>query len=190
MTLPPVRLAHFSDLHLPIVRLGRRWQDLLSKRATASVNLIIFGRARRFAGGIEVLAALNRDLDADQPDLFLFSGDISAMGLPREFRQGAELLRVSEREGVTIPGNHDLYTHESVRAKWFEREFRPWLAGKRVHEEFDYPFAREIAGRWVVCVNSAVPNRIFWNAAAASASVSSIDWKRCCNRCRPTRRRS
>ena len=56
-----------------------------------------------------------------------------------------------------MPGNHDYYVSDSVRAGSFERHFAPWLTGERVDEN-TYPFAQRVGPLWLVAVNSSRAN--------------------------------
>lgn len=158
----PLRLAHVSDIHVTARSAWRR-EDWLSKRFAAWVNLRVLGRGYRFRRADEVLAALRRDLDQRRPDHVLFSGDATAMGFPEELERAAELLRVGERSGLAVPGNHDYCTRSAMASGDFERHFAPWQTGERVGEDV-YPFAQRVGDDWLVAVNSATANRWAWDA--------------------------
>lgn len=161
----PPRLAHVSDIHVTAPS-AWRLEDWLNKRFAAWVNLRVLGRGYRFRRAAEVLTALGRDLDERRPDHVVFSGDATAMGFPEEMARAAELLRVSERSGLAVPGNHDYCTDAAMRSGDFERCFAPWLAGERVGVE-TYPFAQRVGDVWLIGVNSATANRWAWDARGA-----------------------
>ena len=67
--------------------------------------------------------------DAGVHDIII-SGDLSSTATEREFAMGAEFVRHLERSGLhltVIPGNHDVYTFESVRKRRFEKYFSQWI---------------------------------------------------------------
>ncbi len=165
--LAPVRLAHFSDVHITTRPLGWRRRDWFSKRVTGYINLRWLGRRYRFRRAEEVLAALVADLRSRRPDHVVFSGDATNLGFEAEFARAAHLLGVQGDDrlpGLAVPGNHDYYTRAIVAAGVFERHFAPWQTGERVDGE-RYPFAQRVGPLWLVAVNSCVPNRWSWDAS-------------------------
>ena len=125
----PLRLAHLSDVHVGAPRCAWRTRDWLDKRLATWFNLRVLGRGRRFRRADEVLAVLQADLDARGCDRVVFSGDATAMGFEEEFARAAELLRVRDRPGIAVPGNHDYCTRPAMLSLDFERHFAPWLSG-------------------------------------------------------------
>jgi 3',5'-cyclic AMP phosphodiesterase CpdA len=159
----PVRLVHFSDIHVTVRRCVWRREDWLNKRMAAWVNLRLLGRGFRFRQAENVLAALLDELGQGRPDCLVFSGDATAMGFEEEVVRAAALLRVGDWPGLAVPGNHDYCTRSAMLSGAFERCFAPWQAGERVGTEV-YPFARRIGPVWLVAVNSATANRWAWDA--------------------------
>jgi 3',5'-cyclic AMP phosphodiesterase CpdA len=106
-------------------------------------------------------------LQADPPDRILFSGDATALGFQSELAHAAELFGLSNGQaalGLAVPGNHDYYVHADAQSGWFEHYFAPWQQGERVDNAV-YPFAQRVGQYWLIAVNSAVPNRLFWDAS-------------------------
>jgi 3',5'-cyclic AMP phosphodiesterase CpdA len=161
------RFFHISDVHVFADSPGWTVRDLLSKRATGWVNWRILGRAKRFANARRILTQFAERVLAERPDAVIFSGDAAALGFSSEMSEAAQLLRVNEIPGFSVPGNHDHYTWASVRQRGFETAFRPWLEGIRVTDE-TYPFARNVNGVWLIGVNSSVPN---WGVTDARGLV-------------------
>jgi 3',5'-cyclic AMP phosphodiesterase CpdA len=163
----PVRLAHFSDVHITTRPLGWQRRDWFSKRVTGYINLRWLGRRYRFRRADEVLAVLAADLRDRRPDHVIFSGDATHLGFEAEFARAADLLGVAAADrlpGLAVPGNHDYYTRHVVAAEMFERHFAPWQEGERV-DGHRYPFAQRVGPLWLVAVNSCVPNRWSWDAS-------------------------
>lgn len=158
-----VRLAHVSDLHLAAANSEWRWRDWFNKRLFTWMNLSVFGRGRRFARAEQVLARLADELGQRRCDRVIFSGDATALGFDAELRRVADLLRVGQRPGLAIPGNHDYCTIGAARSGNFERRFAPWQQGTRVDDHI-YPFAQQVGDVWLIAVNSAKGNRWFWDA--------------------------
>ena len=57
-----IRLAHISDLHVPVKRPGWGMRDLFTKRATGWINVRLLGRGRRFRHARQVVQVLRRTL--------------------------------------------------------------------------------------------------------------------------------
>ncbi|MFO0849806.1 MAG: metallophosphoesterase [Gemmataceae bacterium] len=182
--MPPVRLAHFSDVHLTARPLGWRPRDLMSKRVTGWMNVRLLGRGRRFRLAPAVVAALMEEIRDRKPDGLVFSGDATGLGFESEFVAAAHALGVRDETlppAVAVPGNHDYYTRRAVRAGLFEQYFAPWLHGVRLDAE-TYPFARQVGGVWLVCVNSSTSNRWTWDASGAVGAAQLDRLKRLCDK--------
>jgi 3',5'-cyclic AMP phosphodiesterase CpdA len=162
-----IRLVHLSDVHVTHPSLGWRKADWFSKRLPGWINLRALGRGRRFRNADRVLSALMASLQADPPDRILFSGDATALGFQSELAHAAELFGLANGQaptGLAVPGNHDYYVHADAQSGWFEHYFAPWQQGERVDNAV-YPFAQRVGQYWLIAVNSAVPNRLFWDAS-------------------------
>ena len=164
-----VRLLHFSDIHLPPSKMGWRIRDIFSKSITGWVNMRLLGRARRFRNAGQVLEHLLRHLEVNQPDALVFSGDATHMGFESEFVRVSRALKGYSNPAtkyIAVPGNHDHYTHQSVRQSRFERHFKHWQTGLRIGDHA-YPFAQNVNGLWLIAVNSATPNWLPGDATGA-----------------------
>jgi hypothetical protein len=172
-----VRLAHFSDIHLTAPRLGWRFKDLFNKRVTGWMNLHIRGRAALFRRADEIVAVLMKELRELRPDRVIFSGDATTLGFDSEHAHAARGLGLTDSDslpGLAIPGNHDYYVCESVRAGSFERHFLPWLSGERI-DNHTYPFAQRVGLIWLIAVNSSQAN---WFPSDASGRTGSDQLER------------
>lgn len=116
------RLAHVTDPHFRGYA-GLTLGSLAGKRAIGLLNLAL---NRRRHHKLELLAALGEDLQAQAVDHLALTGDLSNISLDGEWR---EALRWIERHGggpeavTVIPGNHDAYVADVVRAGAFEKLF-------------------------------------------------------------------
>src|SRR5689334_542035 len=163
----PVRLAHFSDLHITARRLGWRRRDFVSKRVTGWLNLRVLGRGYRFRQAAAVAVTLTRDLRQRQFDRLVFSGDATSLGFEAEVSEAAKCLGVSDADappGLAVPGNHDYYTRSAWKHGYFEKYFHPWQSGVRV-DEHTYPFAQKVGPLWLVGVSSSTFNFWSWDAS-------------------------
>jgi 3',5'-cyclic AMP phosphodiesterase CpdA len=184
----PVRLAHFSDVHLTAKPLGFRPRDMMSKRFTGWLNVRMLGRGRSFRHAPAAVAALIRAIKERRPDVLIFSGDATGLGFESEFVAASHALGVRDEEmppGVAVPGNHDYYTRRGVRDQLFEQYFAPWQTGRRADPEHLYPFARKIGDVWLVCTNSSRPNRWNWDASGDFGSAQLERVRKLCSELDP-----
>jgi 3',5'-cyclic AMP phosphodiesterase CpdA len=163
---PPVRLAHFSDLHLTSRPLGWTRRDWLTKRVTGWLNLRVFGRGYRFRHSLAVARALARDLAQRKPDRAIFSGDATMLGFESEYALAAQILQSADVPGLAVPGNHDYYLRRNLTERTFERHFADWQQGERL-DDATYPFAQRVGHVWLIGVNSSIPNRMGWDATGS-----------------------
>ena len=162
----PVRLAHFSDIHLTTRHPGWRLRDLWTKRLTGWLNLTLLGRQSRFLMADEIVRTFRTEWLSFRPDRVIFSGDATTLGFAAELTHAATVLGLKDAQpffGLAVPGNHDLYVRQAVETGLFERSFAPWLTGERV-DDATYPFAQRVGPVWLVAVNSSVPNHFAWDA--------------------------
>ncbi|MFZ5616800.1 MAG: metallophosphoesterase family protein [Pseudomonadota bacterium] len=156
-----MRLAHLTDLHLPIpVRPPLR--DLLNKRA---LGYLSWSRNRRFRHTTEALDPIIEDCRLAAPDFTAISGDLVNISLECEFLAAVQWVE-EKFDGFTVafaPGNHDAY----VRLPWDEGagRFGALMAGRRFgddcerapRDENDFPFVRSAGAVSLVFANSSPP---------------------------------
>ena len=111
--------VQISDPHLSSLE-GVKARDLLNKRA---LGYLSWRRKRRFEHRVEVLQALQRDLQQFKLDQLLVTGDLTHIGLPQEFEQARNWLQQlgAPDEIALVPGNHDT----CVAAAW-DQTFALW----------------------------------------------------------------
>ncbi len=163
----PVKLAHFSDVHLTAPKLGWRVRDLFGKRGTGWVNVRLMGRAHRFRYANRVVEAMLADFRTRGYDQLVFSGDATTMAFDSEMTESAHRLGVWDATlppCLAVPGNHDLYTLGATRKRTFEFAFSAWQQGERVDDTHTYPFARKVGPIWLIALNSSKPNVLPWDA--------------------------
>jgi 3',5'-cyclic AMP phosphodiesterase CpdA len=161
-----IRLAHLSDIHATAPACVWRPRDWLNKRMSAWINLHVLGRGKRFRHSERILRALRTELKQRKVEHLIFSGDATAMGFEEEMRAAAEWLGVGSAEqlpGLAVPGNHDYCTNAAMHSGHFERYFAPWQTGEHI-DGATYPFAQRVGSVWLIGVNSATANRLYWDA--------------------------
>jgi 3',5'-cyclic AMP phosphodiesterase CpdA len=165
----PLRILHFSDIHVNIQIRHMHWKKWFSKRAVGAINLLR-GRARYFDDTEEKLAALIRFKEAHDIDVVINTGDYTALGLESELALAKKLvepLMQPLHHYITVPGNHDIYVHEGNSHYRFSEQFCGVLQN-------DMPeYCR--GGHWplirllgesvaVVALNSSRPNPWPWRS--------------------------
>jgi 3',5'-cyclic AMP phosphodiesterase CpdA len=112
-------LVHLSDPHISCINSIKK-RDLLNKRILGYLRWRLF---RKRAHQDEILSSLQADLELNNPDHIVITGDLTHLGLPAEFAKARGWLRsLGTSDHVTvIPGNHDAY----VRSDW-NQTFAQW----------------------------------------------------------------
>lgn len=156
-----MRLAHLTDLHLPIP-VPPEPGELLSKRALGYLSWV---RNRRYRHRIEALERVVEDCKRSAPDLTAISGDLLNISLPAEFSSGLQWLEknFAPAAAAFCPGNHDAY----VPVRWSEGigRFGQFMLGARAGDASvrapigadDFPFVRDAGPVSVVFANSSPP---------------------------------
>ena len=168
MAAEPIRIIHFSDIHLTAPRLGWERRDWLGKRLTGWMNIKLLGRGRRFRYAVEAATVLVHRIHAAKQDGVIFS-DATKLGFPSEFRKVEELLAPADERwpaAVAVPGNHDYYVPEAAASNAFETTFAPWQRGTRIGSHA-YPFLRSIGPVHVIALNGATANAFHLDAGGA-----------------------
>ena len=162
-----IRVLHFSDIHLPVPFSRLELRRLFGKRGLGALNLFL-NRLRHFRQARKKLASLAAFADSHEIDLVIFTGDCTNLGTAPEFAAAREAMDGLTRAPlglVVVPGNHDLYTEDSIQEKLFEREFGAFLTSDppELSGEGGWPLVRLVSDSLaVVCVNGAKPNPEIW----------------------------
>lgn len=172
----PLTLAHISDLHV-LDLAGVRPQQFVNKRLTGAANLL---GSRRNAHPLHVAEVLADRMAQPDIDHVAISGDVTNLALPSEFARAAQVIaKIGGPQRVTmIPGNHDVYTWESLRARRFEQHFGAYLGDTepsrseaRNQGRAYYPFARALAPHVrLYGLSSAVPTPAFFALGRVGAA--------------------
>jgi 3',5'-cyclic AMP phosphodiesterase CpdA len=123
----PMRIAHFSDLHLlDLTDVGVH--RFLNKRFVGYANLRLKRAHVHRAAYVGAIAREVRRLDVEH---VVITGDLTNLALQAEFAMARDLverdLGLDPSRVTIVPGNHDLYTHGSERKKRFAEYFGRYL---------------------------------------------------------------
>ena len=140
-----MRFLHCSDIHVtqdyaraPFLKLGwRRWLAML--------EVTVGGRGNAYAQAKQTLRQIAADVEYQEADALLISGDLTGYATTDEFAEAREALGRVADSSVTcsvIPGNHDCFTPNSERTQRFERYFGHLLASDlpEYRREGPYPY--------------------------------------------------
>lgn len=154
-----MRLAHLTDLHLPIPAPPSP-RELLGKRMLGYVSWL---RNRRFRHRLGALERIIEDCRRATPDITAISGDLINISLKTEFSFAYQWLikHFDPLEATYCPGNHDTY----VQAPWSSGLglFGPYMVGERDGEPSvraprgpeDFPFVRTVGRASIILANSS-----------------------------------
>ena len=147
------------------------------KRAAGALNLLA-GRGKVFEQAQDKLLALQDFIKGQNIDLLLCSGDYTALGLESELQRAAKLIEPLSRLAplglITVAGNHDLYTRDTVQHGYFERYFGFALSSDLPEYRADgvWPLVRLFDDRIaVIAVNSSKPNPLPWHSDGAIPQI-------------------
>ncbi len=116
-----------TDVHF---HLRPRPMEVFSKRFLGLTNLYALGRVHHFDAAALVGGAIE-DALAQEPDLFLMTGDVTALASESEFELARRTFQpmIEAVPSVFVPGNHDAYTRDSLRTARIERHFGDVMKG-------------------------------------------------------------
>ncbi len=150
-TPPTDRLLHITDVHFWHIVLNPL--RLLNKRFLGNANVVL-RRARHIH--MEQAEAFADAAAATGIRTVVLGGDYTSTALDEEFVLAADFMRGLRARGMTVhivPGNHDFYTFESLRARRFEKHLAEFMP------ENGYP-ARVLlpGGTPLILVSTVCPN--------------------------------
>lgn len=147
--------------------------ELGSKHLVGAVNLLI-RRRRHFLNNAVKLKALGELAERESVELVICTGDYTALGGLMEMkiaRQLVEPLTHAPLGFVTLPGNHDVYTPQSVSEKRFEQFFSEFLVSDLPQYSLagqPFPLVRLIGEHLaVIAINSAITHWQPWRSDGA-----------------------
>lgn len=151
-------IIHISDLHL--YAYPKTWGEWTSKRFLGAMNLWV-RRARQYP--LKRFKALVQHIQQTQWNHLVISGDLTSLGLEREFYQARSILDplLSSKKRVSIiPGNHDRYVKEACDPDLFSMYFGEWFSTDEIKTE-------QINNKWhLISWDSTHPND--WLTAAGT----------------------
>jgi predicted phosphodiesterase len=167
---PPMRVLHFTDVHVPTPFNLIPWRELINKRLLGALNTRL-RRRHKFAQASDKLRKLDDFRREQGIDLVLCTGDYTVLGSEAEYavaKAAIAPLMQAPLGYLHVPGNHDLYLPDTVEQRRFERTFPDSLRSDlpEFSSEGGWPFVRLIGDEVaVVGVNSARPNPQVWRSS-------------------------
>lgn len=161
-------LAHLSDVHLaPLPRLSPA--HIFSKRLFGYMN---WWRGRDAIHRPEILLKLTDDIKLHKPDHIVVTGDLTNLGLTKEYEAVKLWLKTLGRvENVTvIPGNHDAYVPGALE-KGLEM-LAEWMRPEKQQPHL-FPFVYLHEDIAVIATTSAIATRPF--SAAGKMGPKQLD---------------
>ncbi|GJD12764.1 hypothetical protein Gasu2_68360 [Galdieria sulphuraria] len=138
--LKVVRLLHWTDVHFHVLQLPTllpTWKQLLGL-----AHLYMRGRRQDFRAA-ELIPTFVKQIDSLEPDICIFSGDLTALSLPAEFEIAKSILSpmLEKYPNIMIAGNHDRYIKESEYL--MEQYFGEYMKGGDVWENGEWKVTKE-----------------------------------------------
>ena len=152
-----MRIAHITDIHVLSLE-GVSPLDFLSQRLLGGANLL-FNRAGEYP--VQIAERLVADINAQQVDHLIVSGDLTNLSLQSEFtraRQVLEGLDLGPQQVTVLPGNHDCYTLSEYLAGNFSKTFAPFLQADLRMDGAAFPFVRLRGPVAIVALDSSHPS--------------------------------
>ncbi len=166
-------LVHLTDFHI-FHSTGASWRFFTNKRF---LSYLSWRLRRGRTNPPEMLTRLLACLPSETPDHVVVTGDLTHMGLPREFLRARGVLeRIGSPNRVfVIPGNHDALVAASSES--LGRAWGDYLAADRGRGEPEsgsdpgaYPRVREQNGVALIGLSSALPTLPFSAAGRLGAA--------------------
>lgn len=166
---PEIRdsLLHVADLHFWHVTFNPL--RLLNKRVLGNFN--VWWR-RRHQFEMENALPFIDALDTAGPRTILLTGDFSSTSLDEEFVRARQFVDALRGRGVALylmPGNHDVYTFESVRKRRFETHFSEYLSEAGLPVRYTLP-----GGTPLILVPTVCPNLVSSRGRITDAEVAAV----------------
>ncbi|MGB0638779.1 MAG: metallophosphoesterase family protein [Myxococcota bacterium] len=119
-----MKIAHITDLH---VQAAPRLGEMTGKRLLGTANLYVLGRRTKFSLAAQEAAVAS--VVEEEPDVVVFTGDLTAQALDAEFSRARVLLDpiLSRFPTVMIAGNHDTYVREETPGDRMRELFGEWM---------------------------------------------------------------
>lgn len=155
-----MRIAHASDIHIWHAK-HTRATDFLNKRIVGGLNLLLH---RHKAHNNALFAALCEDVNRQQIDHLVITGDWTHLSLPSEFAEALRLLQnveLSSSQITALAGNHDAYVAPLQKKHPFVQGFAPYFASDAPSEP-PFPLLRIRGQMALIGVNTAVPTLPFF----------------------------
>lgn len=151
-----MQLILIGDVHLYSTHIHPR--RLFSKRVIGQTNLWL-NRRHRFNHNL-LPEVINRAMDLN-PDMALFSGDVTTTSLEDEFSDVVHYLKPLSKymPVVVVPGNHDRYTFRSTRFRRMERVLENLVPPH-------FPHIQNLAPNWYLLALDSARPQVFLSRGA------------------------
>ncbi len=163
-----MKLGHISDLHILSV-INTKFYHFFNKRIIGGTNLFL---NRRNEYKVEFVEKLIDDVNKQNLDYLVVTGDITNLALYSEFKKAVELLNIlniDKNKIIIIPGNHDNYLKASYKKNVFENYMKPWLGNDiNLDSDENWPIFRVLDDILIIGFSSSIPTCPFCAAGEIS----------------------
>ncbi|WP_240554621.1 metallophosphoesterase family protein [Acetobacter cibinongensis] len=164
--LSAVKIAHLSDLHLPLAGLP----CLKEIRFKRLLSLLSWQLRRKHIHLPQTLSYIMQDIRAHMPDMVAMTGDLTNLGLLSEFQAAQTWLEKQDLPPtLLVPGNHDALIREPTYS-CKSTLWAPWLRNTG-----HAPSVLRHGPVMLIGLNSAIPTAPFLaSGCVAAESVEAL----------------
>ena len=162
-----MRIGHISDLHILSLN-GTKFYHFLNKRIIGGTNLIL-NRKKEYE--IKFVDKLIEDINKQNLDLLVITGDITNLALKSEFKEAVRLLNkinLPNDKIMIVPGNHDNYIKSSYKNNLFEKYMSAWIKNDINLSNDTWPIFKITNEIIITGFSSSVPSCLLCSAGKIS----------------------
>ncbi len=151
-----MRIGLISDLHILDLS-GVKFYEFFNKRIIGGLNLLL-NRSQEYK--IEFVEKLINDVNKQNLDILVITGDITNLASDSEFKRAKELIEkfdIKDENIIIIPGNHDNYIKSSYQKKLFEKYMSKWIKSTKEKSEV-WPIIKKQDDILIFGFSSSIPS--------------------------------
>ncbi|MFH1761555.1 MAG: metallophosphoesterase [bacterium] len=156
-----MKILHLSDIHFGVFKF--KPGILASKRVLGMINYLL---RRKKIYTYSCARELGAFIEKKHIEYIVVTGDFTTTSMEAEYKMAQEYLQGLSKyvKGIfVVPGNHDAYIPEAVKAGLFQKYFSKWTGEPMVKNQ-EWPYYRNLdQGILILGINSALP-MIFYSA--------------------------
>ncbi len=146
-----LRFAQISDLHFAHASWNPR--QFFSKQWLGNLNLLLFRQKQFLTERLELLIPVLKEKKIER---LVVCGDVSSTSRHKEFAMGKAFVEKTGIKTLLVPGNHDHYTRQAYREKWFYDYFPSKYQGEFNLKDHSVAAEKLAPGWWLILLDTAL----------------------------------